>query len=131
MENVSQLSNFTARLKIPPKLPSSHKNSTRVILHEAKRSSITNHTQATGKTTKAEQTPSYAHKTTKLTVSHPHRMTHSSWISTPPLDTVGVGWSTRIYAKHISHASCAAHHLGGHCEGRGNCCERERRGHAA
>ena len=39
------------------------RNSTRVVPYEAKRSCTTNRTQATGKTSKAEQTPSYAHKT--------------------------------------------------------------------
>ena len=63
MENVSQLSNLPARLKRPPKTTLKSQNSTRVVPYEAKRSCITNHTQATGKTSKAEQTPSYAHKT--------------------------------------------------------------------
>ena len=44
-------------------------------------------------------------QTAKLTVSHPHRMTHRSRTSTPPLDTVGVGWSTRKYCRQNSQAT--------------------------
>ena len=60
VENVSQLSNLPARLKKNTfKLRKLHKS----VSYKAKRSCTADRTQAPGKTLKAEQTPSYAHKT--------------------------------------------------------------------
>ena len=107
MENVSQLSNLTARLKRPPKLPSSHETRREWFPTRQNVPAPLIVLRLLGKLQKLSRLQAMHTKlqTAKLTVSHPHRMTHSSRTSTPPLDTVGVGWSTRKYCRQSSQAT--------------------------
>ena len=106
-KNVSQLSNLPARLKRPPKLPSSHETRREWFPTRQNVLAPLIVLRLLGKLQKLSRLQAMHTKlqTAKLTVSHPHRMTHSSRTSTPPLDTVGVGWSTRKYCRQSSQAT--------------------------
>ena len=84
MENVSQLSNLPARLKRPPKLPSSHETRREWFPTRQNVLAPVIVLRLLGKLQKLSRLQAMHTKlqTAKLTVSHPHRMTHSSRTST-------------------------------------------------
>ena len=78
MENVLQLSNLTARLKRPPKLPSSHETRREWFPLRQSVPAPLIVLRLLGKLQKLSRQAMHTKlQTAKLTVSHPHRMTHS------------------------------------------------------